>query len=162
MNRKQLSLIRCQILPDLSNFCTENFLCAIFEIRLHEHFFNFHETFGIFLSSHEYPMHHSLHECTYVEDARESWLIALECFSPPPPSPIWSTHSLIDRHAYKQQQQRLFSLPSFCITKILRKWSQLWRKDALSTNSTSRAQRLINLEIPVLVRSLKSSNVELG
>ena len=26
----------------------------------------------------------------------------------------------------------------------------------------SRAQRLINLEIPVLVRSLKSSNVELG
>ena len=26
----------------------------------------------------------------------------------------------------------------------------------------ARAQRLINLEIPVLVRSLKSSNVELG
>ena len=27
---------------------------------------------------------------------------------------------------------------------------------------TNRAQQLINLEIPVLVRSLKSSNVELG
>ena len=29
-------------------------------------------------------------------------------------------------------------------------------------NIANRAQRLINLEIPVLVRSLKSSNVELG
>ena len=29
-------------------------------------------------------------------------------------------------------------------------------------NNFIRAQRLINLEIPVLVRSLKSSNVELG
>ena len=31
-----------------------------------------------------------------------------------------------------------------------------------SKELTPRAQRLINLEIPVLVRSLKSSNVELG
>ena len=29
-------------------------------------------------------------------------------------------------------------------------------------NNVTRAQRLINLEIPVLIRSLKSSNVELG
>ena len=31
-----------------------------------------------------------------------------------------------------------------------------------NTNGYSRAQRLINLEIPVLIRSLKLSNVELG
>ena len=35
-------------------------------------------------------------------------------------------------------------------------------KEELPTNQTPGAQRLINLEIPVLVRSLKSSNVELG
>ena len=33
---------------------------------------------------------------------------------------------------------------------------------ALNKPRLYRAQRLINLEIPVLVRSLKSSNVELG
>ena len=32
----------------------------------------------------------------------------------------------------------------------------------MTLNKESGAQRLINLEIPVLVRSLKSSNVELG
>ena len=31
-----------------------------------------------------------------------------------------------------------------------------------SLSTTLEAQRLINLEIPVLVRSLKSSNIELG
>ena len=35
-------------------------------------------------------------------------------------------------------------------------------KESRSIKLDKRAQRLINLEIPVLVRSLKSSNVELG
>ena len=35
-------------------------------------------------------------------------------------------------------------------------------KKKKGTSPGNRAQRLINLEIPVLVRSLKSSNVELG
>ena len=34
--------------------------------------------------------------------------------------------------------------------------------ESVVLNMFVRAQRLINLEIPVLVRSLKSSNVELG
>ena len=34
--------------------------------------------------------------------------------------------------------------------------------EELTIKHILRAQRLINLEIPVLVRSLKSSNVELG
>ena len=43
--------------------------------------------------------------------------------------------------------------------------SNILLKNALVFNDKQRkkeAQRLINLEIPVLVRSLKSSNVELG
>ena len=36
------------------------------------------------------------------------------------------------------------------------------RSQGTSIKTCYRAQRLINLEIPVLVRSLKSSNVELG
>ena len=37
-----------------------------------------------------------------------------------------------------------------------------FEKKAKGNKRKLRAQRLINLEIPVLVRSLKSSNVELG
>ena len=49
---------------------------------------------------------------------------------------------------------------------ILRKYVQLASplkaRQTCINSCTLRAQRLINLEIPVLVRSLKSSNVELG
>ena len=40
--------------------------------------------------------------------------------------------------------------------------AQIEMLNKLNKSKNPRAQRLINLEIPVLVRSLKSSNVELG
>ena len=59
-------------------------------------------------------------------------------------------------------------LDPFIIKALERVWRDemlkeiIGRKQNGGTRQRPRAQRLINLEIPVLVRSLKSSNVELG
>ena len=58
----------------------------------------------------------------------------------------------------RQEIKELSKLLLLCPEQILRVQLELFYRDKLN----NWAQRLINLEIPVLVRSLKSSNVELG
>ena len=67
-------------------------------------------------------------------------------------------HFVLEQNAEKEELMLLFGRPIHVLVIEI----QIDTKSITYITTGSWAQRLINLEIPVLVRSLKSSNVGLG
>ena len=77
---------------------------------------------------------------------------------------IFSTNILKQSARTYHHKKKKITLENVVLTSTIGKFSVMdVSKKILNDNKdVLRAQRLINLEIPVLVRSLKSSNIELG